>query len=426
MGWFDRLFKRPPRNASFAPTFGGELPIYTTFGTNIYASDVVQQALKCIVDEMKKLKPSHVRYKGNDPMAVRGNIQDILNNPNHFMTTSEFLEKTVWLLLMSYNAFIIPAYDMETDEKTGAPRRRYRALYLIKPSQVEFIEDEKDRLFVKFWFQNGYETTLSYDDVIHIKYNYAVNQYMGGNEFGQPDHRALLGTLELNDNLLSGISKAMNASYAVNGVVKYNAMMDDGKTKAALQELEQKLRNSESGFLPLDMRSEFIPLERKMKLVDEATLKFIDTKILRNWGVPLNILTGAYTKEEYEAFYQKTLEPLIVSMSQAFTKKLFTERERAFGNKIEFYPEDLIFMTTAQKMELIDLLAPTGAIYENEKRIILGLAPIPELEGRRFVSLNWIDANNAGQYQTGKDTDDHENSTEEKKQKVAPVQQEGE
>ena len=82
---------------------------------------------------------------------------------------------------------------------------------------------------------------------------------------------------------------------------------------------------------------------------------------------------------------------------------MFTSREKAFGNKIEFYPEQLIFMTTTQKIEMINMLSPTGALFENEKRTILGLMPIPELEGKRYMSLNWIDANNASQYQVGND-----------------------
>lgn len=403
MGWFSKLFKKEPKNSKFAPTMDGFLPIYTQFGNNIYASDVVQQALKCIVDEMKKLNPTHVRYINNDPVPIKGNVQDVLSNPNQLMTTSEFIEKICWLLLMNYNVFIIPTYYTWVDEKTGAERRYYDSLYPINPTQVDFIEDVAGRLYVKFWFWNGETTTIPYDDVIHIKYNYSINEYMGGNTLGQPDHQALLGTLELNNQLLQGIAKAMNASYAVNGVVKYNTMMDDGKTEAALKELERKLQNSESGFLPLDIKADFMPLQHGSQLVDEATLKFIDEKILRNFGVPLAILTGDYTKEQYEAFYQKTLEPLILSITQAFTKKMFTSREKAFGNKIEFYPEQLIFMTTTQKIEMINLLSPTGALFENEKRTILGLMPIQELEGKRYMSLNWIDANNANKYQVGED-----------------------
>ena len=415
MKWFDKLFRRQPRNSKFAPTFDGFTPIYSQFGTNIYASDVVQQALKCIVDEMKKLNPTHVRYVGSDPTPVKGTVQAVLDNPNVLMTTSEFLEKTVWLLLMNYNVFIVPTYYTWVDDKTGAERRYYEALYPINPSQVDFIEDASGKLFVKFWFLNGYNTTLAYDDVIHVRYNFSVNQYMGGNLMGQPDHQGLLSTIQLNEELLRGVAKAMKASYSVTGIVKYNTMIDDGSTTAALKELEQKLRNSESGFLPLDLKADFTPLPRNTQLVDKATLEFVDSKILRNWGVPLPILTGDFTKAQYEAFYQKVLEGIALAISQAFTKKLFTKRERAFGNKIELYPKDLIFMTVSQTLEMINSLSPTGALFENEKRVALGLRPLPELEGKRYMSLNWIDANNADQYQVGKVNVDvvDENKTEE-------------
>lgn len=379
----------------------GFLPIFSQFGNDIYASDVVQQALKCIVDELKKLNPTHVRMKGSDPVPALSTVQDVLDNPNPLMTTSEFLEKTAWLLLMNYNAFIIPVYRKWTDETTGAERRYYEALYPIQPTQVDFIEDAGGRLFVHFWFRNGYDTTIPYDDVIHIRYNYSVNQYMGGNIAGQPDHQPLLKTLELNETLLQGIAKSMNASYSVNGILKYNTYMDDGKTEAAIREFEQKLANSQSGVLPLDLKAEYTPLEKRAQIIDEDTLKFIDEKILRNWGVPLAILTGDYTKEQYEAFYQKTLEPIIVAISQAFTKKLFTSREKAFGNRVELYPKELIFMTVTQTLEMINILSPTGGLFENEKRVALGLRPLPELEGKRYMSLNWIDADNAAQYQTG-------------------------
>lgn len=401
MEWFDKLFRRPPKKRRYASTFDGYTPIFSQFGTDIYASDVVQQAVKCIVDEMKKLNPTHVRYKDSDPVPVRSSIQRVLENPNPIMTTSEFLEKTVWLLMLNYNAFVVPIYKVWRDDSTGEERREYEALYPINPSRVDFIEDASGKLFVTFTFWNGFETTIPYDDIIHIRQNFSVNQYMGGNEMGQPDHTALLQTLQTNKDLLAGIAKAMKASYAINGIIKYNTLLDDGKTEAAIKDFENKLRNNESGFIPIDMKTQVQPLEHKIALVDRSTLEFIDSKILRNFGVPLPILTGDYSKEQYEAFYQKTLEPLIKALSQAFTKKLFSDRERAFGNRIELYPKELIFMTVSQTLEMINMLSPTGGMFENEKRVALGLRPLPELEGKRYMSLNWIDAANAEQYQVG-------------------------
>lgn len=405
MQWFDKIFKRPPKKWKFAPTMNGWLPYYGQYvNQNIYASDIVQQVLSCIVDEMKKLRPMHIRNNENynDPVPVKGNIQDVLNNPNPLMTTSEFIEKTMWMLLLNENAFILPIFYTWTDKATGEEKRYLEALWPLKPVQVDFIEDESGRLFVQFTFENLTKTTILYENVIHLKLKYAFNDYMGGNELGQPDNDAILKTLQMNEDLLKDIAKAMKASYAINGIVKYNTMLSDGETEAALKELERKLNNSESGFLPLDLKAEFTPLERKAEIVDADTLKFIDEKILRHWGVPLAVLTGDYNKEQYEAFYQKCLESKIISISQQFTKKIFTQRQRAFGNKVEFYPKDLVFLSMSQTLQMIEILSPTGALFENEKRTALGLRPMAELEGQRYVSLNWVNANDASKYQLGK------------------------
>lgn len=401
-GIFDKLFHRKPQVSRLAPGLDGWFPNYPQFGDNVYASDVVQQALKCIADEIKKLNPTHIRMNGTDPVPVKAStVQDVLREPNPLMTTSEFLEKVAWLLLLNYNAFIIPVYRTWIDETTGAERRYYEALYPIKPTQVDFIEDATGKLFVHFWFMNGYDTTIPYDDIIHIRYNYSVSTYMGGGSDGQPNYEALLETLKLNHKLLQGVAKAMDASYAVNGFVKYNTIIGENETKSAIDQFNRMLQSSESGFVPLDLKSEVTPFQRSTQLVDDNTLKFIDDKILRNFGVPLAILRGDYTKEQYEAFYQKTLEPLVIAFSQAFTKKLFTAREKAFGNRVELYPKELIFLSVSQTLEMIKELSPTGALFENEKRTALGLRPLPELEGKRYMSLNWVDADKAAQYQLG-------------------------
>ena len=400
MSWLDKLRRKKPKNTQYADMLNGFTPIFSQFGDNIYSSDVVQQAIRCIVHEMKKLNPTHVKEDGADKISCTSNIQAVLNKPNELMTTSDFIEKIVWQLFFNYNSFVLPTYYVWTD-KNGVEKRHYTGLYPLAPTQVDFIQDASDQIYISLKFANNYETTVKYSEIIHIRYDFSVNEFLGGDDTGQPDYRALLKTLQLNEDLLTGVSSAMKSSFAINGVVKFNTMLDNGKTEAALKDLEMHLKRSESGFLPIDLKSEFIPLDKKVQLVDDDTLKFIDEKILRHFGVPLCILTGDYTKAQYEAFYQKTLEPLIIAIGQAFTRTLFTDRERAFGNRIVLYPKDLIFMSVDQTLEMIRLLGDTGSLYENEKRTAFGLRPLPELEGVRKQSLNYVDVNIANQYQMG-------------------------
>lgn len=385
---FINLYKNLKNNKKYADILNGYSPIFSQFGQDIYASDVVQQAISCIVTELTKITPQHIRENASDFVPMNSGIQKLLNQPNERMTQSDFFEKVFWQLFLNYNAFIIPTYDISYD-KDGNQKKNYTGLYPIQPLQVDFLQDPSGSLFVKFRFANSYETTLRYSDVIHIKYRFSVNEFMGGNQNGQPDNEALLKTLELNNVLLQGVSKALKSSFAINGVIKYNTLMDDGKMADNIKKIEEHLKNNESGFLPLDIKGEFIPLQNKIQLVDATTLKFIDEKILRNFGVSLPILTGDYTKPQYEAFYQKTLEPILKKGSEAFTMTLFTDREKGFGNKIVFYPHELIFLNTDQKLEMVRMLGDSGALYENEKRVAFGLRPLPELTGVRMMSKNY-------------------------------------
>lgn len=397
MGLFDYLRQRieeKKQKVQFARMMNGQTPIFSQFGNNIYASDVVQQAVSCIVQEISKLNPTHVKLiDGVDSIPQDSEIQNVLDAPNEIMSTSDMLEKITWNLFLNYNSFILPTWN-------GG---RLTGLYPLQPANVDFFEDVSGKLLVKFHFNNGYDSgMIKYSDVIHIRKNFSVNDYMGGNSQGQPDNGALLKTLELNDVLLQGVGKALKSSFAVNGIVKYNTLVDDGETEAALRTLEAKLKNSENGFLPLDLKTEFIPFQKQIEMVDADTLKFIDEKILRQFGVPLCILTGDYTKEQYEAFYQKTLEPIIIKLGQCFTKGIFSTRANlGYGNKIVFYEKELIFMTMTQKLELARILGDRGAIYENEIRVMFGLQPLPELNGKRKQSLNYVDVEIANDYQLG-------------------------
>lgn len=391
---FIKKYKQNKENKKYAAMLNGMVPIFSQFGKDIYASDVVQQAISCIVFELKKLNPQHIRIIESDPSPVtNSNIQRLLEQPNERMTQSDFLEKIYWQLFLNYNSFIVPTYDIEYD-KEGNKIKRYTGLYPVQPINVELLQDNSGTLFIKFRFINDYETTLKYSDVIHLKYKFSINEFMGGDETGQPDNKAILKTLELNETLLQGVAKALKSSFSINGVVKYNTLLDHGTMEQNIKDLEEKLKKNESGFLPLDIKGEFIPIQNKIQLVDATTLKFIDEKILRNFGVSLPILTGDFTKAQYEAFYQKTLEHIIKATGEAFTKVLFTDREKSFGNKIVLYPHELIFMDTSQKIELFDLLIDSASCYKNEVRVAFGMRPLPELVGQIAMSSNKTNAEN--------------------------------
>lgn len=379
MGLLDFFRKKETtKGLNYAPTMGGNLPFYSSFGENIYASDIIVQSIRCSANEFKKLNPRHIRtVDGKSTLLTEGNIATLLKRPNNFMTTADFLEKIKILLELNKNVFIYPEYY-----KTVGGSKYYTALYPLKPSHVEYMTNEKDKLFINMRFQNGYETTLPADEVIHWRKDYGVNDYFGGGMLGGNDDAGLLTMLKRYDQLTQSIAKALEVSCQINGMVKYNTYHGDEALEANRDKFVKDLKENKSGLLFTDMSTEYIPIPRDIKLVDGETLKFFYDTILRANGTSLPILNGDYTKEQKEAYYEHALEADIISLGQAFSKVLFTDREASFGNEIVFYPNDITFMSMENKIAALQAGLPAGLFMKDEARALLGYPPLPNGQGQ--------------------------------------------
>jgi len=378
---------------------GGYVPVLSNFGTNIYASDIVQSSIRCIATEISKLTPKHIRVDSGTGMqtVVNGSINRLFKyGPNQLSTTKDYLEKIIWLLQLTNNAFIYPTYVNTGDTRT------YTGLYPLNPRIVEFLQDETDALFVKMTFGNGQDYTLPYSDVIHIRKDYSLSDILGGDENGQPNNKSLLKLLETDNTLIEGLGNAINTSLTVRGILKNNSLLSDEKLEQERQKFIEAIKNNQSGILSMDMKGEYVPLDVDPKLIDKDTMAFIQSRIINHFGVSLPILSGDFTEEQYQAFYEKTLESIIIALGQAHTKILFTEREIDFGNEIIFYPQKLLFTNTTNKIAVADILGNRGALTNNQ---LLELFGYPPYEGGdvRNKSLNFVDSEIANQYQLGVD-----------------------
>ena len=110
MGIFDFWRKKEkPQGLVYAPTNTGGTPFYTSFGENVYASDIIVQSIRCKANEFKKLDPRHIKITDGVKTVVNdSSIARVLKRPNPYMTIAEFLEKITILL-----EFVIPAIRWE-------------------------------------------------------------------------------------------------------------------------------------------------------------------------------------------------------------------------------------------------------------------------------------------------------------------------
>ena len=93
-----------------------QLPIFSTFGQDIMASDIVATAISCIVDEMIKCKPMHVKQIGKEIEPQFSEITKVLEHPNDLMTTADFISKIVFIYETKNNVFIYPQFEFYMDK----------------------------------------------------------------------------------------------------------------------------------------------------------------------------------------------------------------------------------------------------------------------------------------------------------------------
>jgi len=397
---------RKVKDYAYAKFLNGYVPSFGQFGDNIYASDVVQTAIDVIATEISKLLPKHIRTdKEGGQVTPQSSINRLFKfAPNELMTTRDFLEKVIWTLFMNYNSFIYPVYDVVQDGR-GKESKVYRGFYPLNPVQVDFLQDETEALFVKFYFATGDSFTVRYSEVIHLRKKFSVNEIMGGGVNGQPDNEALLKILQINDTVIQGIDKGIKTSMSVRGIMKIATMLDDKAQRAERDRFEKLLESGKSGIMPLDLKGEYIPVKLDPKMIDKDTMAFLDSKIQRWFGVSLPILSGDYTDEQYQAFYEKTLEPLVISLGQAFSKCLFSPRELDVGNEVVFYHRNMMYLSTTAKLNLIKTAGEQGLLTDDQKLAVLGYPPLEDGSGsRRTMSLNYIDVDLVNAYQMGRKT----------------------
>ena len=69
----------------------------------------------------------------------------------------------------------------------------------------------------------------------------------------------------------------------------------------------------------LDSKADYIELKNQPLMVNAAHMKELRDAVFRYFGVSEAIVMGNYTEDQWNAFYESTIEPLAVQMSLEFT-----------------------------------------------------------------------------------------------------------
>lgn len=365
--------------------------LITNYNSEIYNDLTVRSCVDTIARHVSKLKPAHIIKDQEGRHSQDSKINTLLSSrPNIYMSTADFLYKMTSQLLYYGNSFIYVQRDSNND---------IYGFYPIDFATCE-LKEVNNALYLKFNFYTGKTIAVPYSDIIHIRRNFSSHDFLG-----QDAYQPLQETLSNLFKARRSISNKVENSGKLSGVLKIkgNVGQENWITQAKLFANNfMSFSNDTGGIAAVDSSTDFVPITNQVESAEDTQLKYLQKEVYSYFGITEAIVNGNYTETEWQAFYESTIEAIKIQLSQEFTAKVFTEQERKYGNIIDFNSNRLTYASTANKVSMIKELGALGLLTTNEARELFDLAPVEDGD-KRLVSLNYINADKADEYQLNKE-----------------------
>lgn len=346
---------------------------FYSYNGNLYASDIVRSCIRPKTQAIGKAVAKHIR---TDQVTTQVNpevyIRFLLEEPNPYMSGQMLQEKLANQLALNNNAFAL----IERNENGLAT-----SIYPINSSSVEALENSQGQVFLRFLIRGKYYT-FKYSDVIHLR-----RDFNGNDIFGENPAKALTQLMDIISTTDQGIVKAIKNSNIIKWLLKFNTTLREEDIKRQTKEFVDSflsIDSEASGAAATDAKFDAQQVDPKNYVPNSTQTKGTVDRIYSFFNTNENIIQSSYNEDQWISYYEAEIEPVLIQMSNEFTRKLFTRRERGFGNKIIFESSNLNFASMQTKLNLVQFV-DRGIMNPDEVRAILNMAPIPDGLGQAYI-----------------------------------------
>lgn len=408
MGLFSTLFGRADsggtQGSRVVECQSGGLSDIADWRGNIYESDFVRSAIWTNAKNAGKLNPKHIR-KSNDKYDIfpTPRVKRILTRPNRYMSMSVFINKMMVQCQKKNNAFALIKFDIDG---------WVEGLYPITYNRVEAVESH-GFYFVKFYLPEGKMLTVPYEELIHIRIHFDEKDL-----FGEGNGKALSAIMEVVSTTDKGIVNAIKKSAIIRWILKFQNVLAPKDKQAQIDEFVKNYLSLENsgGAAATDPRYEAVQVKPESYVPNAAQMDRAKERIYSYFGVSENIIQSKFSEDEWNAYYENTIEPFAIQLSEEFTEKIFTAKEREFGNEIIFEANRLQYASNNTKIAVGKFLTDIGGASLDQILEIFNMSPLGGEEGKRRVqTLNMVNAQKADQYQLGEKSTETEEETDDGK-----------
>jgi len=373
MGLFDKIFRPAEaeksddvlRNAqTLFQTLTAYQPVFTNWGGAIYESEIVRAAIDARARHISKLK---VEVNGTANPSLQAKLR---LGPNQWQTWSQFMYRLSTILDVNNTAFVVPVFDANM-VITG--------VYPVLPTMCTLVEYEGE-IWLRYQFISGQFAAVEFRKcAVLTKYQYR-------DDFFGSSNRALRETMQLihtqNEGVEEGIKNAAKISFMAQ-LANFAKPDDLAKERKRFTKENLSSESDLGGFLLFpNTYKDIKQIDVKPYAIDADQMAQIRSNVYNYFGVNENILQNKAKGDELEAFFDGAIEPFSIQFSEALTKMLFSERERAQGSYLIANANRLQYMSVSQKVQMAKELGDRGAILIDEIRELFNYAPLPNEAGQ--------------------------------------------
>lgn len=349
---------------AYFQTLTAYTPTFTNWGGAIYESEIVRAAIDARARHISKLK---VETNGSANLSLQSKLRQ---GPNQWQTWSQFLYRTSTILDVNNTAFIVPVFD---------ERMLITGVFSVLPNQCSLVEYD-DEIWLRYQFANGQYAAVEFKKCAILTKHQYRSDFFG--ESNKPLHETMQLIHIQNQGVEEGVKNAATFRFMAQ-LANFAKPKDLAKERERFTKENLSTESESGGFLLFpNTYKDIKQIDVKPYALDAEQMKAINENVFNYFGVNEKVLTNAAKAEELEAFFDGAIEPFAIQISEAMTKMLFSERERAQGSYIIANANRLQYMSTAAKVQMAKELGDRGAILIDEIRALFNYGPLPDGAGQ--------------------------------------------
>ncbi|MCU7522511.1 MAG: phage portal protein [Ignavibacteria bacterium] len=306
--------------------------------------------------------------------------------PNPLMEAGAFYEKVGYHYFAEANVFIYIQRDLNDG------REPIVALWVLDPASVEVKMGADKQFYLRFNIQ-GEQITTDLSSIIHIARNVNNAEF-----FGQKSE-AIKKILNVMNTNYAGIENAIKTSAFLRFILTTTSPMNEKDRIARAKAFaDNYLAQDGTGVAYIPSGETITQVNSQPKYANAEEMNHFEEKIYKFLGINDKIVKATFSEDEWQAYYESSIEPLAIKLQNEMTYKLLTQKEREVGNEIRIDANRLQTASLSTRVKIAMIMEKLPVYTPND---VARLLFMPETKNgdKEFSNLNYVDANKANEYQ---------------------------